>query len=197
MSAVRAFQRKLEVFKSDLQEGLLHFPKLLEQTKGDSRPQNHVGFLEKLIENFKTRFDDFRLGKQVLLYIENPFLVRNVREFSAEAQQIFPWASAASLQSELIDLQENLALKEADCDTPTFWTKMGYAYLFEKDFDCGDAAGWWGRGKLRWSRLRLAEPRQVDLPPACVVSTGGPAITFVLQWGRVLYRWPRVALHVS
>ncbi|KAK1893302.1 General transcription factor II-I repeat domain containing protein 2A [Dissostichus eleginoides] len=99
MSAVRAFQRKLEVFKSDLQEGLLHFPKLLEQTKGDNRPQNHVGFLEKLIENFKTRFDDFRLGKQVLLYIENPFLVRNVREFSAEAQQIFPWASAASLQS--------------------------------------------------------------------------------------------------
>ncbi|KAF3859049.1 hypothetical protein F7725_021448, partial [Dissostichus mawsoni] len=47
------------------------------------------------------------------MYIENPFLVRNVREFSAEAQQIFPWASAASLQSELIDLQENLALKEA------------------------------------------------------------------------------------
>ncbi|KAK1896800.1 General transcription factor II-I repeat domain containing protein 2 [Dissostichus eleginoides] len=79
MSAVRAFQRKLEVFKSDLQEGLLHLPKLLEQTKGDNRPQNHVGFLEKLIENFKTRFDDFRLGKQVLLYIENPFLVRNVR----------------------------------------------------------------------------------------------------------------------
>ncbi|KAK1889687.1 General transcription factor II-I repeat domain containing protein 2 [Dissostichus eleginoides] len=74
MSAVRAFQRKLEVFKSDLQEGMLHFPKLLEQTKGDNRPQNHVGFLEKLIENFKTRFDDFRLGKQVLLYIENPFL---------------------------------------------------------------------------------------------------------------------------
>ncbi|KAK1905467.1 General transcription factor II-I repeat domain containing protein 2 [Dissostichus eleginoides] len=87
MSAVRAFQRKLEVFKSDLQEGLLHFPKLLEQTKGDNRPQNHVGFLEKLIENFKTRFDDFRLGKQVLLYIENPFLVRNVREFSAEANK--------------------------------------------------------------------------------------------------------------
>ncbi|KAJ4920930.1 hypothetical protein JOQ06_016525 [Pogonophryne albipinna] len=130
MSAVRAFQRKLEVFKSDLQEGLLYFPKLLEQTKGENRPQNHVAFLEKLIENFKIRFDDFRLGKQVLLYIENPFLVRNVREFSAEAQQIFPWASAASLQSELIDLQENLALKEADCDTPTFWTKMVTAANF-------------------------------------------------------------------
>nr|XP_033936614.1 general transcription factor II-I repeat domain-containing protein 2A-like [Pseudochaenichthys georgianus] len=130
MSAVRAFQRKLEVFKSDLQEGLPHFTTLSEQTKGQNRPQNHVAFLEKLIENFKIRFDDFRLGKQVLLFIENPFLVRNVREFSAEAQQIFPWASAASLQSELIDLQENLALKEADCDTPTFWTKMVTAANF-------------------------------------------------------------------
>ncbi|KAF3856786.1 hypothetical protein F7725_017509 [Dissostichus mawsoni] len=29
-----------------IKEGLLHFPKLLEQTKGDNRPQNHVGFLE-------------------------------------------------------------------------------------------------------------------------------------------------------
>ena len=76
------------------------------------------------MENFKTRFDDFTLGKQVLLFNENPFLIRNVREFSAETQHIFPWASAASLQSELIDLQESLALKEADCDAPTFWTQM-------------------------------------------------------------------------
>ncbi|XP_033971674.1 general transcription factor II-I repeat domain-containing protein 2-like [Trematomus bernacchii] len=121
-NTVCAFQRKLEVFKSDLQEGLLHFPKLLEQTKGENRPQNHVEFLEKLIENFKTRFDDFRLGKQVLLDTSE------MSEFSAEAQHIFPWA--ASLQSELIDLQENLALKEADCDTPTFWTKMVTAAHF-------------------------------------------------------------------
>lgn len=81
-------------------------------------------FLEKLIENFKSRFDDFKLGEQLQLFIINPFLVRNVRPFSAEAQQLFPWARAASLQSELIDLQGNIALKEAECDTITFWTKM-------------------------------------------------------------------------
>ena len=77
------------------------------------------------MQNFKSRFDDFTLGKQVLLFIENPSLIINVREFSAEAEHIFPWASAASLQSELIDLQESLALKEAKCDAPTFWT-VGY-----------------------------------------------------------------------
>ena len=102
-----------------------HFPKLLEQTEGKGdRIQCHVEFLEKLIENFKTRFDGFILGKQVLLFIDNPFLVRNVREFSAEAHQVFPWATTATLQNEMIDLQENIALKEAQCDAITFWTKM-------------------------------------------------------------------------
>lgn len=62
------------------------------------------------------------------MYIENPFLVRSVWEFYAE-QQIFPWASAASLQSQLIDLQENHAL-QTDCDALTFWTKMVTAANF-------------------------------------------------------------------
>nr|XP_061838269.1 protein FAM200A-like [Nerophis lumbriciformis] len=86
MSEVRSFQRKLEVFKSDIQEELLHFPKLLELTKGEGDHQCHLEFLEKLIANFKTRFDGFILGKQVLLFIENPFLIRNVSAFSAEAK---------------------------------------------------------------------------------------------------------------
>ena len=35
MSAIRAFQRKLEIFKIDIQEeGLLHFPKLKSQASG-------------------------------------------------------------------------------------------------------------------------------------------------------------------
>lgn len=70
-------------------------------------------FLEKLIANFQTRFDDFILGEQVLLYISNPFLERDVRGFSSEVRafsyshQIFSYIRAAALQMELIDLQEN------------------------------------------------------------------------------------------
>ncbi|KAG1925210.1 protein FAM200B, partial [Pimephales promelas] len=123
-SAVCAFQKKLELFKCDLQQDLLHFPKLLNQTAGTHRHHNHAEFLDKLIKNFQTRFGDFPLGKQVLLCMENPFLVKNIAEFSTEALKICPWASAASLQSELIELQENLALQESLCDPTTFWTKM-------------------------------------------------------------------------
>ncbi|XP_061737442.1 general transcription factor II-I repeat domain-containing protein 2-like [Nerophis ophidion] len=124
MPEVRAFQRKLELFKSDIQEELLHFPKLLELTKGEGDHQCHLEFLEKLIANFKTRFDGFSLGKQVLLFTENLFLIRNVSVLSAEAKQVFPWPRAASLQTELIDLQESVALKEARCDAITFWSKL-------------------------------------------------------------------------
>ncbi|CAL8319446.1 unnamed protein product [Arctogadus glacialis] len=80
ISAVRAFQRKLELYKGDLQEELLHFPKLLEQTKEKDAHQKHIAFVEKMIENFRTRFDDFILGNQILLCIGNPFLVRNVTQ---------------------------------------------------------------------------------------------------------------------
>ncbi|MBN3302946.1 GT2D2 protein, partial [Amia calva] len=98
--------------------------KLLNQTAGTHHHHNHAEFLDKLIKNFQTRFGDFPLGKQVLLCMENPFLVKNIAEFSTEALKICPWASAASLQSELIELQENLALQESLCDPTTFWTKM-------------------------------------------------------------------------
>ncbi|KAG2458092.1 SCND3 protein, partial [Polypterus senegalus] len=124
MLAVRAFQRKLEVFKCDLQQDLLHFPRLLDQTAGKHHHHNYAEFLDKLIKNFQTCFEDFPLGKQVLLCIENPFLVKNIAEFSNEATKVFQWASAASLQTELIELQENLALQESHCDLVTFWTKM-------------------------------------------------------------------------
>jgi hypothetical protein len=124
MSAIRAFQRKLEIFKIDIQEeGLLHFPKLKSQASG-TQHHNYVEFLNKSIEHLETRFGDFPLGKQVLLCIENPFLVKNIQEFSIEALKVCPWASAASLQSELIELQENLALQESLCDPATFWKKI-------------------------------------------------------------------------
>jgi len=76
MSAVCAFRRKLEVFKCDLQQDLLHFPRLLDQTAGKHHHHNYAEFLDKLIQNVQTRFEDFHLGKQVLLCIENPFFVK-------------------------------------------------------------------------------------------------------------------------
>jgi len=58
------------------------------------------------------------------------FLVNYVEGFSKEARSIFLWVSTAPLQTELIDLQENLALREVSCDAVTFWTKIATAANF-------------------------------------------------------------------
>ena len=48
ISAVRAFQKKLELFATDIRCELLHFPKLLEQCKGNTDIK-YVLFIEKLL----------------------------------------------------------------------------------------------------------------------------------------------------
>lgn len=82
-----------------------------------------VDFINKLIQNFSKRFNSFCLGQQLLLLIQNPFLIREVREFSKEVTQTFRWANAGSLQLKLIDLQGNAALREhfEAADPATFW----------------------------------------------------------------------------
>ncbi len=80
------------------------FPTLLQQTNGNHH-HHHLSFLEKLAENFRERFEGFNVGRQLLLCIPSPFLVKHVEEFSKELKSIFPWASMAYLQTELIDLQ--------------------------------------------------------------------------------------------
>ena len=82
-SAVCAFQKKLELFKCDLQQDQLHFAKLLNQTAGTHHHHNHAEFLDKLNENFRTRSGDFPVGKQVLLCMENPFLVKNIAQLKS------------------------------------------------------------------------------------------------------------------
>ncbi|XP_047493495.1 protein FAM200B-like [Penaeus chinensis] len=44
--------KKLDLFKTDIQSQLLHFPRLLEQ-HNDETGTNHVQFIENLINNFK------------------------------------------------------------------------------------------------------------------------------------------------
>ncbi|XP_068235579.1 SCAN domain-containing protein 3-like [Palaemon carinicauda] len=126
ISAIRAFQKKIKLFKDDIQSKLFHFPRLLEERK-DERDTKYVQFIEKLINNFKVCFDDFVLGKQLLLFIQNPFLVIDITEFSVEPNLTWKWVDAARILLELIDFQENVALKQVFCDcTPeTFWSKEG------------------------------------------------------------------------
>ena len=124
INAVRAFQQKLIIFKHDIQNQLNHFQRLLEQCKGKGDAR-YVASIEKLIDNFAVRFGDFSLGQQLLLFIENSFLVTNIVNFSAEAKKTFKWVDVAKIQLELIEFQENVAMKEifGDCMLETFWSK--------------------------------------------------------------------------
>ncbi|XP_045107141.1 general transcription factor II-I repeat domain-containing protein 2-like [Portunus trituberculatus] len=123
MTAIRSFQRKLDIFKEDLEGGCEHFPKLQEQIQGERDVYPYVDFIDKLIGNFSKRFNSSSLGQQLLLLIQNPFLIREVRGFSKEVTQTFKWAHAGSLQLELIDLQGNAPLREhfEATDPATFW----------------------------------------------------------------------------
>lgn len=126
MTAVRSFQRKLEVFKEDLKGDLSHFQALKAQVQERRDVSSFVNFIDKLIVNFSTRFDSFSFGQQLTLFIQNPFLVTDFKGFSKEATQHFKWVNAGPLELQLVDLQADVALKEqcTRVDPSTFWLKM-------------------------------------------------------------------------
>ncbi|XP_047208167.1 solute carrier family 2 member 15a isoform X2 [Girardinichthys multiradiatus] len=126
MTAVRSFQRKLEVFKEDLQGECAHFPALQEQVQGEREVSFFVDFIDKLIINFRNRFDSFNFGPQLNLFIQNPFLITDVKRFSKEVAQLLKWVDHGPLQMQLINLQADVALKEQfeRTDPPSFWLQM-------------------------------------------------------------------------
>lgn len=126
MTSVRSFQRKLHVFKEDLQGDYTHFPKVKEQVQGHGDVSSFVDFVDKLIENFSKRFDSFSIGEQLTLFIQNPFLITDVRAFSNDVTHHFKWANAGPLQMQMVDLQADVALKEqfGRTDSATFWLQM-------------------------------------------------------------------------
>ena len=124
ITAIRAFQKKLKIFKHDIQSNLIHFPSLLEKCKG-KKDDRYVQFIDKLINNFTVRFSDFSLGKYLLLFIENSFLVTDIATFSAKPKDICKWIDAAKVQLELIEFQENVVMKESfsNCTPEKFWSE--------------------------------------------------------------------------
>ncbi|KAK5851383.1 hypothetical protein PBY51_002184 [Eleginops maclovinus] len=112
MKTVHSFQMKLDMFKQDIHGECEHFKQMREQSQGERNISPYVGFIDKLIGKFYQRFDSFNLGHQLLLLIENPFLIREIREFSKEVTQTFKWAHPGSLHLELTDLQTDFALRE-------------------------------------------------------------------------------------
>ena len=107
------------------------FLSLSEQCKG-KKIDRYVQLVDKLTDNFALRFSDFSLGKYLLLFIENPFLVTNIATFSIKAKDIGKWIDAAKVQLELFEFQKNVALKESfcDCTFEQFWSEKVFPNNF-------------------------------------------------------------------
>ena len=60
------------------------------------------------------------------MFIQNPFLIADVRGFTKEVTQQFKQANAGLLQMQLVDLQADVVLKEqfGRTDPATFWLQM-------------------------------------------------------------------------
>ncbi|CAL8378765.1 unnamed protein product [Boreogadus saida] len=95
MTAVRSFQRKLEVFKEDLQGECANFP-TVKEVQGERDQTPFVDFVDKLIVNFSKRFDSFSFGQKLTLFIQNPFLITDMRGFTQEVKQLFRFHPAAA-----------------------------------------------------------------------------------------------------
>uniref|UniRef100_G3NU70 Uncharacterized protein n=1 Tax=Gasterosteus aculeatus TaxID=69293 RepID=G3NU70_GASAC len=123
MTAVRSFQKKLELFKEDLQGDCAHFPAVQEQVQGQRDVSSFVDFIDKLIVNFSNRFDSFSFGQQLTMFIQNPFIITDVRGFSEEVTQHFKWVNPGPLQMQLVDLQADVSLRAQflRTDPSTFW----------------------------------------------------------------------------
>ena len=57
ITAIRAFQKKLEISKHNIQLNFIHFPSLLEQGKG-KKDDRYEQFFDKLTNNFAVRISD-------------------------------------------------------------------------------------------------------------------------------------------
>uniref|UniRef100_G3NA36 HAT C-terminal dimerisation domain-containing protein n=1 Tax=Gasterosteus aculeatus TaxID=69293 RepID=G3NA36_GASAC len=110
-------------FKDDLQGDCAHFPAVQEQVQGQRDGSSFVDFIDKLIVNFSNRFDSFSFGQQLTMFIQNPFIITDVRGFSEEVTQHFKWVNPGPLQMQLVDLQADVSLREQflRTDPSTFW----------------------------------------------------------------------------
>ncbi|KAK6485749.1 general mRNAion factor II-I repeat domain-containing protein 2B-like [Huso huso] len=85
---VCAFQRNLEIFNTDLTGKMLHFPTLRIVATDETSMKMMQEFMNNLIKNFQMRFENFKIPKDVLLFVQDPFVVSADRPCPSEAKNI-------------------------------------------------------------------------------------------------------------
>ncbi|XP_061587408.1 general transcription factor II-I repeat domain-containing protein 2-like [Cololabis saira] len=131
---MESFTRKLELFQSDLLTGrLLHFSTLTSQVRGEVTGLM-VDFIKQLRANFKSRFEDYSIPRDIVAFVRDPLTVRSA-DFSSLAKETIPLLNEAAFQMELIDFQTTSlvsdALKSAQ-SVDDFWMTCSDEYSWIK-----------------------------------------------------------------
>jgi hypothetical protein len=126
IQSVSAFRRKLNIFKGDIeQKKFIHFPTIFE-CKNHSEIINietFLSFLSDLMKEFDARFKDFSEIGKLSQFLKTPYDVLPDGEWTDVAEKLFN-LSKSKLQMEIIDLQEDVSLKQyRSASTEEFWAK--------------------------------------------------------------------------
>uniref|UniRef100_A0A8C8SXX4 Uncharacterized protein n=1 Tax=Pelusios castaneus TaxID=367368 RepID=A0A8C8SXX4_9SAUR len=123
MSTVNAFKLKLGLWSAQLNNNMTeHFPnlqKILQKVKERRfHPKMFCDHLNKLKEEFNSRFQELDKMEQIVMFISNPFLQVDIGELIEKFQQVFEQSSG--LDMEIITMQNDLELKARSRDKD-FW----------------------------------------------------------------------------
>ena len=128
---VNAFQSELDVYLSDLKGRKLHFPSLRSVPAENAASLSAmVEVLKCLRENFKTRFEHFKIPSEVLRFLRDPFGVSATGTCPAEANALLPVIDEGTFQLEMAKLQtDDLAKGNFKKEELwVFWTRSAQQY---------------------------------------------------------------------
>lgn len=113
---IKAFERKLSLFESDLtDQEFLYFPSLkaaLENIEYAYDLKQNVQLLKDVRSEFSVRFKDFDQISDLFHLLKNPFSAEPSGNWVSQAVKLFSNINKAAVKLELIEFQENIVLRD-------------------------------------------------------------------------------------
>lgn len=113
VSAINSFKSKLQFWKENLSKRSLdHFPRMKKVIGENSfDPNLFIGHLQKLLEQFENRFQQFSIIEPVASFFVNPFNPQiNISEVANSMGKIIQ-EEASSIEDEILNIQTDIVLK--------------------------------------------------------------------------------------
>ncbi|KAJ8349020.1 hypothetical protein SKAU_G00276090 [Synaphobranchus kaupii] len=185
LSSVNSFKVKIGIWKSQLQNRrLAHFSnleKMLQRVSDQEafQPERYGVQLDKLADDFDSRFKELDKMASIISFICNPFSPINVEQVAEQFEEVF--SLPAGVDMEIVDLQNDIALKARLC--PLSSRRDGTAGWREGVSECeGQVEVYyqqtWRRVLVPWSsREASVTCRQLGCGSAVQVHSSSPSGT--------------------